>query len=149
MSRLEEQIDVDVPMQVVWEQLHRVQDYPRFVDGVLHAHSHGSSKRAHLDIEVEDGERAFETEITDRGRNQVMSWKTLDAAHLEGTFALQPLDTGSTRVQIRVDYDPDAVRETFGGPHGFAQASAIERTVRGDLEQFKQLVEQERPMPGG
>ncbi|WP_035795408.1 SRPBCC family protein [Kitasatospora mediocidica] len=148
MSRLEEQIDVDVPIQVAWEQLHRVQDYPRFVDGVLHAHTHGGS-RAHLDIEVEGTERAFETEITDRGQNQVMTWQTMDSAHLKGTFALLPLDAGSTRVQIRVEYEPDAVREAFGGPHGFAQVSAIERTVRADLEQFKQLVEEERPMPGG
>lgn len=150
MSRLEEQIDVDVPMQVAWEQLHRVQDYPRFVDGVLHAHTHGGgTNRAHLDIEVDGGERAFETEITDRGQNQIMTWKTLDDAHLKGTFALLPLDAGSTRVQIRVEYEPDAVREAFGGPHGFAQVSAIERAVRTDLEQFKHLVEEERPMPGG
>ncbi len=148
MSTLEEEIDIEVPAQVAWEQLHRVADYPRFVDGVLHAHSHGNS-RAHFDIEVDGGERAFETTMTDRGGNQVMTWQTMDGAHLKGALALLPLAPGTTRLQVRVEYDPQAVHEVFGGPHGFAQAGAIERTVRGDLERFKHLVEEERPLPGG
>lgn len=148
MSTLEEEIDIHVPAQVAWEQLHRVADYPRFVDGVLHAHTHGNN-RAHFDIEVAGDEREFETTIADRGQNQVMTWQTLDPAHLRGTFALLPLDPGSTRLQLRVEYDPETVREVFGGPHGFAQAGAIERTVRSDLERFKHLVEEERPLPGG
>ncbi|PYC76383.1 cyclase [Streptomyces tateyamensis] len=148
MHTLEEQIDIDVPVQVAWEQLHRVQDYPRFVDGVRHAHSHGGH-RAHLDIEVAGQERVFETAIKDLGGNQVMDWRTLDSAHLHGTVVLRELDTGSTQLQVRVEYEPEAVEDTFGGPHGFAQSGAIERTVRHDLVQFKALVEAERPLPGG
>lgn len=147
MSTLEEQIDVAVPVQVAWEQLHRIDQYPRFVDGVHHAHAHGGH-RARLDLEVGDHERICEAEIVDRGGNQVMTWHTLDDADLKGTVALLPLGVGSTRVQIRVEYDPDTVRTTFGGPRGgFAQAGAIERTVRSDLLQFKHLVEEERPLP--
>lgn len=44
-------------------------------------------------------------------------------------------------MQVRVEYDPGAVREAFGGPGGFALAGAIERTVRTDLEAFRELVE--------
>ncbi|WP_035840538.1 SRPBCC family protein [Kitasatospora azatica] len=148
MHTLEEQIEIEVPVQVAWEQLHRIHDYPRFVDGVMHAHAHGNH-RAHLDIEVDGKERVFETTIKDLGGNQVMDWRTLDGAHLHGTVVLRELDTGSTEVQVRVEYEPEAVHDAFGGPHGFAQSGAIERTVRHDLEQFKQLVESERPLPGG
>ncbi|MFJ6773726.1 hypothetical protein ACIQOV_22705 [Kitasatospora sp. NPDC091257] len=34
-----------------------------------------------------------------------------------------------------------AVRREFGGPRGFAQAGAIERAVREDLDHFRELVE--------
>ncbi|WP_345592218.1 hypothetical protein [Streptomyces marokkonensis] len=51
------------------------------------------------------------------------------------------MDAGHTRVQVRLDYDPDAVRETFGGPKVFAQSDAIAQTVRDDLERLKGLVE--------
>ncbi|MGF1426844.1 SRPBCC family protein [Kitasatospora sp. LaBMicrA B282] len=148
MSTLEEQIDIDVPAQVCWEQLHRVHRYPEFVAGLRHAHAHGNH-RAHLDIEVDGRERTFETAISDHGEGQVMSWQTLDPAHLRGTFALRSLDNGSTRLQVRVEYEPEAVHDAYGGPNGFAQSHAIEETVRGDLAQFKQLVEAERPLPGG
>ncbi len=41
------------------------------------------------------------------------------------------------------------MRDVYGGPHGIAQSHAMEETVRGDLAQFKALVEAERPVPGG
>ncbi|MEE1786315.1 SRPBCC family protein [Streptomyces sp. SP17BM10] len=140
MSTLEEQIDIAVPVLAAWEQLHRVHDYPRFVDGVRSAYPHGRNL-AHLGVAVGGSERDVETEITDRGRGRVMAWRTLDGVRLRGAFALLPIDPGHTRLQIRVEYDPQAVHEAFGGPRGFAQAGAIERAVRGDLEHFRDLVE--------
>ncbi|MGW4898700.1 SRPBCC family protein [Kitasatospora sp. NPDC004240] len=141
MSTLEEQIDIDAPVLAAWEQLHRVHDYPRFVDGVRDAAPHGRNL-AHLRAEVRGAERDVETEITDHGRGRVMAWRTLDGPELRGAFALLPLDGGRTRVQIRVEYDPREVHEAFGGPNGFALAGAIERTVRADLEHFRELVEE-------
>ncbi|WP_327674792.1 SRPBCC family protein [Kitasatospora sp. NBC_00458] len=140
MCTLEEQIDIDAPVLAAWEQLHRVHDYPRFVDGVRSAHPHGRNL-AHLGVEVAGSEHEVETEITDRGRGRVMAWRTLDGLDLHGAFALLPLDREHTRLQVRVEYDPEAVHEAFGGPRGFAQAGAIERTVRADLELFRELVE--------
>ncbi|MBV6698070.1 SRPBCC family protein [Kitasatospora aureofaciens] len=140
MNTLEEQIDITAPVLAAWEQLHRVHDYPQFVDGVRSASPHGQNL-AHLGVEIGGAARDVETEITDRGRGRVMAWRTLDGLQLHGAFALLPLDPGHTRLQIRVEYDPEEVHEAFGGPRGFALAGAIERTVRGDLEHFRDLVE--------
>ncbi|MER5352484.1 SRPBCC family protein [Kitasatospora sp. NPDC002551] len=140
MSTLEEQIDVEAPVLAAWEQLHRVHEYPRFVDGVRSAQPHGRNL-AHLEVEIAGTEWDVETEITDRGRGRVMTWRTLDGPPLHGAFALRPLDRAHTRVQIRVEYDPRAVHEVFGGPRGFALAGAVERAVRSDLEHFRELVE--------
>ncbi|MFJ9772528.1 SRPBCC family protein [Kitasatospora sp. NPDC101157] len=140
MTTLEEQIDIAAPALAAWEQLHRVHEYPQFVEGVRTAHPHGRNL-AHLGVQVGTTERSVDTEITDRGRGRVMAWRTLDSVHLRGAFALLPLDAGHTRLQIRVEYDPEALHRAFGGPRGFAQAGAIERAVRGDLEHFRELVE--------
>ncbi|WP_406207505.1 SRPBCC family protein [Kitasatospora sp. NBC_01560] len=147
MSTLEEQIDVDAPVPAAWEQLHRVRDYPRFVGGVHSAHPHGRNL-ARLGVEIAGTELDVDTEITDRGRGRVMAWRTLDGPALHGAVALLPLDHGRTRVQIRVEYDPEAVHEAFGGPRGFALAGAVERAVRADLELFRELVEA-RPAAAG
>ncbi|MGP4052911.1 SRPBCC family protein [Streptomyces sp. 2A115] len=143
MSTLEEQIDVDVPLDRAWDFLHRVESYPRFLDGVREARSEGGH-RAHLDVDAGGRAREFEAEITDRGKEGVMEWRTTSGPDLAGSFSLLPIDQQHTRVQARFEYDPGTVREAFGGPKGFAQAAAIERLVRNDLEQFKELAEQER-----
>ncbi|MFD5438237.1 SRPBCC family protein [Kitasatospora sp. NPDC127067] len=140
MSTLEEQIDIAAPVLAAWEQLHRVHEYPRFVDGVSSAQPHGRNL-AHLGVEVDGARHSVDAEITDRGRGRVMAWRTLDPLPLRGAFALLPLDARHTRLQIRVEYDPEAVRREFGGPRGFAQAGAIERAVREDLDHFRELVE--------
>ncbi|WP_432093944.1 SRPBCC family protein [Streptomyces sp. bgisy100] len=144
MSTLEEQIDIDVPARVAWDRLHRVEDYPRFVGGVREARTEGRH-RAHLDIHAGDRVYELDAEILDRGQGRLMMWRTMNGApHLAGTFSVLPLDPEHTRIQVRVEYDPDTVKEEFGGPKGFAQASAIERLVRNDLRQFKDLAEKER-----
>ncbi|MEU0830993.1 SRPBCC family protein [Streptomyces sp. NPDC056231] len=143
MSTLEEQIDVDVPIALAWERLHQVETYPRFVDGVRKARSE-DGHRAQLDVNAGGRAQKFEAEITDRGKEHRMEWQTTSGPDLSGTFSLLPIDQEHTRVQARIEYDPGTVKEAFGGPKGFAQATAIERLVRDDLEHFKELVEQKR-----
>ncbi|WP_210581532.1 SRPBCC family protein [Streptomyces sp. GESEQ-4] len=143
MSTLEEHIDVGVPVDRAWDRLHRVEDYPRFVAGVRGARPEAQG-RAHLDVEAGGRARELAAEVSDHGDERVMEWHTTGAAELTGSFSLQPIDQNHTRVQARLEYDPGTIREIFGGPKGFAQANAIERLVRGDLESFKEYVEREQ-----
>ncbi|WP_328440153.1 SRPBCC family protein [Streptomyces sp. NBC_00444] len=143
MSTLEEHIDVAVPVDRAWDRLHRVEDYPRFVAGVRGARPEARG-RAHLDVEAGGRAREFAAEVSDHGDERVMEWHTRGAAELTGSFSLQPTDQNHTRVQARLEYDPGTIREIFGGPKGFAQANAIERLVRDDLESFKEYVEREQ-----
>ncbi|ELS54013.1 SRPBCC family protein [Streptomyces viridochromogenes] len=143
MSTLEEHVDVGVPIDRAWDSLHRVENYPRFLAGVREARTEAGG-RAHLDVEAGGRAREVEAEVSDRAGERVLEWRTTGAPELAGSFSLQPIDDSHTRVQARLTYDPGTVRETFGGPRGFAQANAIERLVRSDLEQFKEYVEQGR-----
>ncbi|MFC3575532.1 SRPBCC family protein [Streptomyces yaanensis] len=142
MSTLEEHVDVGVPIDRAWDRLHRVENFPSFVEGVRDARTEPNG-RAHLDVEAGGRTRELEAEVSDR-KERVMEWHTTGAPLLAGTFSLKPIDRTHTRVQARLEYDPDTVRETFGGPKGFAQANAIERVVRSDLEHFKDYLERER-----
>ena len=143
MSRLEEQIDVEAPARVAWECLHDVEAYPRFVDGVSQAEPRGQY-HAHLDLLPGGRVRAVDAEISDRGGDQLMMWQTTDEPRIKGSFTLLALDDQHTRVQARVEWDPAAVNEEFGGPKGFAQSNAIAEAVRHDLEHFRDLVESRR-----
>lgn len=142
MSTLEEQIDINAPARQAWDCLHSVKSYPEFVDGVREARQEGK-RRAHLGLEAKGGTHEVDAEISDRGRDQLMMWRTTKGAELEGTFTLLPIDDEHTRLQARVTYDPAKVNESFGGPKGFAQSDAIAGMVRHDLERFKDLVERQ------
>ncbi|MEU9284527.1 SRPBCC family protein [Streptomyces sp. NPDC048275] len=142
MSTLEEHVDISVPVDQAWDSLHRVENYPRFVEGVREARSR-TGNRTLLDIETGGRTQELEAEITDRDQGRTMAWQALSGPDLAGSFSVLPIDAEHTRIQARLEYDPGAVREAFGGQKGFAQASAIERIVRSDLDHFKELVERE------
>ncbi|KUN09212.1 cyclase [Streptomyces yokosukanensis] len=139
MSTLELHVDVGVPVDRAWESLHQVENYPSFVEGVRGARTEAGG-RAHLEVEAGGRAREVEAEVTDSGEH-VMEWLTTGSPGMTGSFSVQPVDENHTRIQARLQYDPEAVRNTFGGPKGFAQTNAIERLVRGDLEHFKEYVE--------
>ncbi|MBF9066962.1 SRPBCC family protein [Streptacidiphilus fuscans] len=141
MSRLEEQITIDAPAREVWDRLHDVESYPAFMAGVERARAHGRH-HAHLDVRTKDERRReFEAVMADRGGDQVITWQTEGSPELKGDIVVRPLDPDHSQLQIRVAYEPDAIHDAFGGPKGMAQVHRIENTVRGDLEQFKSLVE--------
>ncbi|MEU2157762.1 SRPBCC family protein [Streptomyces sp. NPDC019396] len=141
MPTLEEQIDITAPGDVVWDHLHQVEDYPRFVGGVREARREGASG-IHMDLEgVRGSAHAIDAATEDLRPEETMTWRTVEAPHLSGSVSLLPLDATHTRVQVRMEYDPGEAHDAFGGPKGFAQSSAFERTVRQDLHQFKDLVE--------
>ncbi|MGW1895198.1 SRPBCC family protein [Streptomyces sp. NPDC002004] len=143
MPALEEHVDITAPSSAVWNQLHKVENYPRFVGGVREARREGSSG-LHVDVESSGRTRGIDARTEDRP-DETMTWKTTSTPHLSGTISVTKLDDTHTRVKARVEYDPTEAHDAFGGPKGFAQSNAIERTVREDLNQFKSLVEESSP----
>ncbi|QTD99776.1 SRPBCC family protein [Streptomyces cyanogenus] len=140
MSRLEEHIDIDAPAQRVWDLLHDVDSYPTFIDGVQQARGSGGN-RARLDVRAGSVRREFEAVLDDRAGDQVITWQTEGSPELKGTLSVRSVDRDHSQVQVRLEYEPGAVHDAFGGPKGMAQVHRIENTVRGDLQQFKSLAE--------
>ncbi|KOV91927.1 SRPBCC family protein [Streptomyces sp. NRRL B-3648] len=140
MSRLEEHIDIDAPAQKVWDLLHDVGSYPAFIDGVQRARE-SAGNRARLDVRSGGVRREFEAVLDDRAGEQVLIWQTEGSPELKGSLSVRPVDQGHSQVQIRLEYEPGAVHDAFGGPKGMAQVHRIENAVRGDLRQFKSLAE--------
>ncbi|MFE4516268.1 SRPBCC family protein [Kitasatospora sp. NPDC056783] len=143
MSRLEEQITIDAPAQEVWGRLHDIEGYATFMDSVQRAYA-PSSDRAHLDVRAGAVQRGFDAVLTDHGAEQVLAWETQGTPELKGSLSVRSLDHGHSELQVHVEYEPQAIHDTFGGPKGMAQVHRIENTVRGGLEQFKSVVESGR-----
>jgi uncharacterized membrane protein len=65
-----------------------------------------------------------------------VAWRSTSGAENAGAVSFQSLGAGSTRVTLRLDYDPEGFIENVGDALGF-----VSRRVEGDLERFKQFIE--------
>ncbi|MEV0535415.1 SRPBCC family protein [Kitasatospora sp. NPDC050463] len=137
MGRVEESIDVDVPVRVVYDQWTSFERFPEFMEGVEEVrqlddlHAHWRTKIAGLS-------REFETEITERVADERVSWRTSskNVKHT-GTVSLRPIDATRTRVTMIMEFQPTGLAEKAADKLG-----VLDRMVSGDLRRFKHFVEE-------
>ena len=135
MSRFEQQIDVNVPVGVAYDQWTQFETFPRFMEGVKSVHQI-DDKTLEWAAEVGGQERTWRAEITDQTPDTRVAWKSIDGTENAGAVLFAPLDPDQTRVTLRIDADPEGLVENLGDKLGF-----LERRVKGDLERFKRFVE--------
>jgi uncharacterized membrane protein len=136
MSRFEEQITVDVPVRVAYDRWTHFEDFPSFMDGVERVEQL-DDKTLRWTASVAGVSRTWIAEIVDQTPDTRIAWKSVDGAENAGAVLFEPAGSGQTSVTLRIDAEPDGVVETVGDALGFLQ-----RRVKGDLERYKELVEQ-------
>ncbi|MFJ9950725.1 SRPBCC family protein [Kitasatospora sp. NPDC091207] len=136
MSRVEESIDVDVPVGVVYDQWTSFERFPEFMEGVEEVRQLDDT-HAHWRTKIAGLSREFETEIVERVPDERVSWRTSsDNVKHTGTVSLQAIDGTRTRVRMTMDFQPTGFAEKAADKLG-----VLDRMVSGDLRRFKQFVE--------
>lgn len=131
MARMEHAIEINAPVHVVYEQLLRFEEYPRFMESVQSVHRIDDR---HLRWHARAGGRDVEwdVEIMQQVPGHSLAWrKTGEAAH-EGRIVLE--DRGSQRTRLCLSLDVEAV---YGNGSGAMLALRAEQ----DLVRFKKCVE--------
>ena len=142
MSRFEQQIEVDVPVSVAYDQWTQFETFPRFMEGVKSVRQI-DDKMLEWTAEVAGQERHWRSEITDQTPDKRVAWKSIDGTENAGAVLFAPIDPDHTRLTLRIDADPEGLLENVGDKLGF-----LERRTKGDLERFKAFVES-RGVPTG
>jgi uncharacterized membrane protein len=135
MSRIEEQISVDVPVRVAYDRWTRFEDFPSFMDGVERVEQI-DDKTLRWTAKVANVTKTWTATIVDQTPDTRIAWKSTDGTENAGAVLFGSDRAGQTTVTLRIDAEPDGVAETVGDALGF-----LRRRVRGDLERFKDLVE--------
>jgi uncharacterized membrane protein len=143
VTTLQESIELNVPAEAVWAQLHKMDSYPQFIEGVQSVKKRGNDQAA-VQIKANGHSQKCDTEIVDGRRNEQMSFRIKSAPHMGGTIELRPMDDKHTMIQLRLEYDPQELSDTFG-MNGAAQNNAVKQSVKQMMEKFKMLVERGRP----
>jgi uncharacterized membrane protein len=135
MARVEESIEVNVPVSTAYNQWTQFEEFPEFMEGVE------SSKQiddTHLRWVAEIGGQRHEwtAEIVEQKPDKMVAWRALEGHDNSGTVTFEPLDQNRTRINVVMEHETEGLTETLGSALG-----ADSRRVKGDLERFKELVE--------
>ena len=135
MARIEESIDVDVPVRTAYNQWTQFEEFPRFMEGV--------DEVVQLDdttlrwtAEIAGQKKTWKADIIEQIPDAKVSWRSVEGAENAGTVKFESLGADRTRVTLLMEVDPEGPLENLGTALGF-----LERRVKGDLERFKEFIE--------
>jgi uncharacterized membrane protein len=143
MRTIEQDIDIDAPVDVAYQQWTQFEDFPRFMKNVTQVRQLDDT-RLLWTAEIGGREHTWEAKIIEQQPNQRISWRATEGLMNGGTVDFRPENGGDrTHVHVHMEYEPEGLLETIG-----STAKIDEIVVGADLKRFKELVE-ERRLPTG
>jgi uncharacterized membrane protein len=135
MARVEESIEVNVPVSTAYNQWTQFEEFPEFMESV---ESVKQIDDTHLRWVAEIGGKRHEwtAEIVQQKPDKMVAWRALEGHDNSGTVTFEPLDQNRTRINVVMEHETEGLTETLGSALG-----ADSGRVKGDLERFKELVE--------
>jgi uncharacterized membrane protein len=135
MARIEESIDVNVPVSTAYNQWTQFEEFPKFMEGVESVKQIDDT-HLHWVAEIGGKRHEWDAEIREQKPDQRIAWKAVDGHYSSGTVVFEPIDEARTGVNVVMEHETEGVVEALGSALG-----ADSRRVKGDLERFKELVE--------
>ncbi len=136
MARVEKSIEIERPLRMVYDQWTQFEEFPRFMEGVDEV-VQLDDKTLHWKAKVAGKTEEWDAEIVQQIPDQQIAWRHTRGAINSGAVTFTPLSDGACRVTLALDYDPQGFVEKVGDALGF-----VSRRVEGDLERFKQFIEE-------
>ena len=137
MPKIEDTIDVQVPVEQAYNQWTQFEDFPKFMDGIQSVQQLDET-HVHWVAEIGGESREWTTEITEQQPDEKVAWKTIEGeVKNDGVVTFEPMGNAQTRVNVQMDVEGDSTAENVAGD----LLGVVKRQVRGDLERFKQLIE--------
>jgi uncharacterized membrane protein len=137
MPKVDDSIEVQVPVQTAYNQWTQFEEFPQFMDGIESVQQLDDS-HVHWVAEIRGERREWTTEITDQRPDEKVAWKTIDGqVKNDGVVTFEAVGDDRTRINVEMDVEGESATENLAGD----LLGVVKRQVRGDLERFKQLIE--------
>jgi len=137
MPKIEDTIEVQVPVQQAYNQWTQFENFPKFMDGIQSVQQLDDTHVQWV-AEIRGESRQWTTEITEQRPDEKVAWKTIEGeVKNDGVVTFEPLGDAQTRVNVQMDVEGDSTAENVAGD----LLGVVKKQVHGDLERFKQLVE--------
>jgi uncharacterized membrane protein len=136
MAQVVQTIDVDVPVSMSYNQWTQFETFPQFLSFV-ESIDQLTDTLTHWKVKIAGAEREFDAEITEQIPDDRVAWKSVEGdVKQAGVVTFHRLDETKSRVAVQLDWEPEGFVETVGAAVGID-----DRSVKGDLENFKKFIE--------
>lgn len=136
MESVEKSIEVEVPIQEVYNQWTQFERFPQFMEGVEEVKKL-DERHLHWVADVEGKKKEWDAEIYEQVPERRIAWRSTTGMRNASSVDLLRKDPQHTRVTLKVDYEP----EIGGSEHSDEALELITQRVEGDLERFKEYVQ--------
>jgi uncharacterized membrane protein len=134
-SRIEQSIDVNVPVRTAYNQWTQFEEFPRFMEGVREVRQLDDRHLAwRADIGGKD--MAWQAEISEQIPDNRIAWFSESGPCNAGVVTFHRLSDDKTRIMLQMEYDPEGIIENVGDFLG-----VMSTRVSGDLQRFKEFIE--------
>lgn len=134
MSQVTETIEVDVPVNVAYNQWTQFEEFPNFMDGVDEVRQLDDT-HLHWVASFAGVRREWDAKIDEQVPDKRVSWSNVDGATNKGTVRFDRVAATATRVTLELEFEPDGLLENVGDKLGFVSGMA-----RRDLELFRDFI---------
>ena len=135
VTTVDKRLEIDAPIERVYNQWTQFEDFPRFMEGVKEVHQQGD-ERLYWHADVGGKDKEWYARITRQVPDEVIAWESEGGANNAGTIIFKPLSAERTELEVHMQYETEDFGEAVGGALGF-----LSRKVDGDLRHFKQFIE--------
>jgi uncharacterized membrane protein len=137
MPKVEDSIDVGVPVAQAYNQWTQFEEFPKFMEGIQSVQQLDDGHVKWV-AEVRGETREWTTEITEQEPDEKIAWKTIGGeVKNDGRVTFEQVGEAQTRINVEMDVEGESRLENVAGD----LLGVVKAQVRGDLERFKQLIE--------
>ena len=142
-TQVEKTIEVDVPVQIAYNQWTQFEDFPQFMGGVDQVRQVGDAL-THWVAQIAGVRREWDAAILEQVPDSKVAWAATTGATNAGAVHFQSLGPARTLVRLHLEYEPEGLVEKVGD-----FLNVVSRQAEGDLERFKAFIESRGTATGG
>ena len=136
MTKVEEHIEVNVPVTTAYNQWTQFEQFPQFMENVESVQQL-DDKRLHWKADVAGKTKEWDAEISEQIPDERVAWTSTTGARNAGVVTFHRLDDNRSRVMLQMEVDPEGPVENAGAALG-----VLKGQVKGDLDRFKKFIEE-------
>ncbi|MCY7403274.1 MAG: SRPBCC family protein [Cryobacterium sp.] len=144
MAQVIEKIDVDVPVNVAYNQWTQFESFPKFLDFV-ESIQQTDDTHTHWKVRIGGVDREFDAVITEQHPDERVAWNSIggDENHA-GVVTFHKLSDSTSRVTVQLDWEAAGFLEKVGAVFGID-----DHVIKKDLTNFKSFIEDPANQNGG